>query len=85
MAIGPTVSRYDHTLTWRPFQSPFHVSALNWVQRRIGAQVLDSTLPPEVTAAERIKLKAPSSFQPMLLTSLWQRYPLRGTATMPYF
>jgi hypothetical protein len=47
--------------------------------------VLDSTLPPEVTAAERIKLKAPSSFQPMLLTSLWQRYPLRGTATMPYF
>ena len=41
MAIGPTVSRYDHTLTWRPFQSPFHVSALNWVQRRIGAQVLD--------------------------------------------
>ena len=27
MAIGPTVSRYDHTLTWRPFQSPFHVSA----------------------------------------------------------
>ena len=39
----------------------------------------------EVTAAGRIKLKAPSSFQPMLLTSLWQRYPLRGTATIPYF